>query len=392
MTVAKNIKQFRQSNKMTQDQLAEKIHTTRQTISNYETGKSEPDIQTLELLAEALNCEVTELIYGKKKDIDNTFVKYSIVQIIITIILYFTLRLFAMNYEAFFILSSPYETVNQQAFYLIITPIFAFYISIYIGRLIRVATHKITNDIFDKVISITCLLIPIIYTIVSIIYLCITTNTWIQTENVSDFYANLTYWTYTNQLIAMSCLYLLFIILGIGEGFTYPKKVSYKKGWIPVIVTCVITCACLFMSYAPIATLRVRNDSYAVYSTQMSNYKIIEYTCKDGEWYETYNTTETNHGYSNREYIQLHYAYKDNQLYVNSDMTFAYHIERSNVNDISMNWKSFVWISNNESLLAVNDIDYINKSIEDIQNNPKDGLKYITIQYDEFKNSVNYKD
>lgn len=64
--VAKNLKKIRVSAKMTQEELAEKLFVTRQTISNWETGKSQPDVQTLTSLSEVLNVEVTELIYGRK--------------------------------------------------------------------------------------------------------------------------------------------------------------------------------------------------------------------------------------------------------------------------------------------------------------------------------------
>lgn len=38
------------------------MHTTRQTISNYETGRSRPDVETLQRLADALGIELTELL------------------------------------------------------------------------------------------------------------------------------------------------------------------------------------------------------------------------------------------------------------------------------------------------------------------------------------------
>lgn len=54
---------------MKQEDLAEKINVTRQTISNYENGKSQPDIETLTMLAEALGTDINEIIYGVKKEV-----------------------------------------------------------------------------------------------------------------------------------------------------------------------------------------------------------------------------------------------------------------------------------------------------------------------------------
>ena len=62
--VGKNLKQLRQREKLTQDALAERLHVTRQAVSSWETGKTQPDIETLTALAEALHADVRELIYG----------------------------------------------------------------------------------------------------------------------------------------------------------------------------------------------------------------------------------------------------------------------------------------------------------------------------------------
>ncbi|MBR5537483.1 MAG: helix-turn-helix transcriptional regulator [Clostridia bacterium] len=65
--ISKNIRQQRVQKHLTQDDLAERIHTTRQTVSNYETGRSRPDLDTLMLLAEVLECDTESLLYGKAR-------------------------------------------------------------------------------------------------------------------------------------------------------------------------------------------------------------------------------------------------------------------------------------------------------------------------------------
>ncbi len=62
--VSKNIKQIRQKNNMTQEELAEALFVTRQTISNYETGKSNPDIDTIIKIAELFKVDANTVIYG----------------------------------------------------------------------------------------------------------------------------------------------------------------------------------------------------------------------------------------------------------------------------------------------------------------------------------------
>ena len=63
-SVGKHIRQLRTARHLTQEQLAEQLFVTRQTISAWETGKAQPDLETLEQIAAALGAEVTEVIYG----------------------------------------------------------------------------------------------------------------------------------------------------------------------------------------------------------------------------------------------------------------------------------------------------------------------------------------
>lgn len=65
--VSNNIKKLRQERKMSQEQLAEQLHVTRQAVSNWETGKTQPDIDTLDRLATVFDVSVERVIYGKAK-------------------------------------------------------------------------------------------------------------------------------------------------------------------------------------------------------------------------------------------------------------------------------------------------------------------------------------
>lgn len=62
--ISKNIKQLRIQKGITQDELAEMLFVTRQTVSNYETGKSRPDVDMLINIAAALDTDVNTVIYG----------------------------------------------------------------------------------------------------------------------------------------------------------------------------------------------------------------------------------------------------------------------------------------------------------------------------------------
>ena len=74
--IGNNIKYFRKESGMTQDELAEELNVTRQALSNWERGKTEPDIETLTKIAEILDVSVEELIYGEEREEEhNTVVR-----------------------------------------------------------------------------------------------------------------------------------------------------------------------------------------------------------------------------------------------------------------------------------------------------------------------------
>ena len=60
------INELRKENKMTQMELAGKIHVTDKAVSRWERGIGFPDVQLLSSLAEALHISVAELISCKK--------------------------------------------------------------------------------------------------------------------------------------------------------------------------------------------------------------------------------------------------------------------------------------------------------------------------------------
>lgn len=82
--VGKNIKKLRTGLNMTQEELAEKISVTRQAVSNWETEKTQPDIETLERISEVLGVTIEELIYGKQKSSQGTLEKGKDVMVNVT--------------------------------------------------------------------------------------------------------------------------------------------------------------------------------------------------------------------------------------------------------------------------------------------------------------------
>lgn len=65
--VSKNIKKVRTAKKLTQDDVAKNLFVTRQTVSSWESGRTQPDIEMLCKLSEFFCVPVEDLIYGEKR-------------------------------------------------------------------------------------------------------------------------------------------------------------------------------------------------------------------------------------------------------------------------------------------------------------------------------------
>ena len=75
MTLGEKIYKLRTKRSMTQEQLAEKIGVSRQSVSKWETDSAIPDIEKLKLLAEIFEVSITELLGMNAKKIQNVKMK-----------------------------------------------------------------------------------------------------------------------------------------------------------------------------------------------------------------------------------------------------------------------------------------------------------------------------
>jgi len=64
MELQTQIKKYRNELSLSQDELAEKIFVSRQSISNWENGKTYPDIRSLLLLSEVFGVSLDQLVKG----------------------------------------------------------------------------------------------------------------------------------------------------------------------------------------------------------------------------------------------------------------------------------------------------------------------------------------
>ena len=62
--IGKNIRDLRQQKHLTQEELAERLFVTRQTVSNYENGRTRPDVDQILRLAEIFDTDANAVLYG----------------------------------------------------------------------------------------------------------------------------------------------------------------------------------------------------------------------------------------------------------------------------------------------------------------------------------------
>lgn len=75
MELGTHIKQYRKELGISQDELAERIFVSRQSISNWENNKTYPDIHTLLLLSDVFSVSLDELIKGDVEEMKQEIVE-----------------------------------------------------------------------------------------------------------------------------------------------------------------------------------------------------------------------------------------------------------------------------------------------------------------------------
>ncbi|QKG84895.1 helix-turn-helix transcriptional regulator [Kroppenstedtia pulmonis] len=92
MNLSKQIKYFRKRDNMSQEELAEKIYVSRQSISNWENERSYPDIHNLLKMSVLFNVTLDDLVKGDVKIMKeelqkSTFFKWTYIMVALMIIL-----------------------------------------------------------------------------------------------------------------------------------------------------------------------------------------------------------------------------------------------------------------------------------------------------------------
>ena len=68
MTINQNLRDLRQLSGMTQEEVANRVGLTRQVISGYESGRTQPDLDMLEKLAALYGTDISGILYGRSAE------------------------------------------------------------------------------------------------------------------------------------------------------------------------------------------------------------------------------------------------------------------------------------------------------------------------------------
>ncbi|MBE6149782.1 MAG: helix-turn-helix domain-containing protein [Firmicutes bacterium] len=71
MKFGENLKRIRKNKKMSQEQLAEKVNVSRQSVSKWENGEAYPEMNNILELCKIFNCKINELVHADMSDISS---------------------------------------------------------------------------------------------------------------------------------------------------------------------------------------------------------------------------------------------------------------------------------------------------------------------------------
>lgn len=112
MELGKRIAEIRKDHNLTQEGLAEICSVTRQTISNWENGKSYPDLETLVLISDTFDVSLDAMLKGDRKMVSEITKeqkqgRYSTIKMVVVIVI-----AIAIIPVIFFILDRTYTTLK----------------------------------------------------------------------------------------------------------------------------------------------------------------------------------------------------------------------------------------------------------------------------------------
>ncbi|MBQ3547403.1 MAG: helix-turn-helix transcriptional regulator [Clostridia bacterium] len=179
-SIGKNIKQIRIKNNMTQEELAAALFVTRQTISNYETGKSNPDIDTIIKIAELFEVDANTVIYGLPLDAhqkrNRSWAISTGIFLVVLFIADFLLHTFFEQYNDYYLFPPPVNILKFSLF-----PLTFFVCGFYAMHIIGLFTPiKPFNNLAAKITRIIVFIIILVFAVGTLYYAAFSICTFLE--------------------------------------------------------------------------------------------------------------------------------------------------------------------------------------------------------------------
>ena len=277
-SVGENIKNIRKKNNITQEELAEKLNVTRQAVSNWENGKTEPDIKTLSSIAAIFETSTDRLINYTPKE-KETFIKINPRLLLSTTLL-------ALSIVSILVILSLEPIIATQEVPLVSIPLFLnrtfksfCSISFIYGALLFISMFKniiIKNAKTKKTLLIIGSIGLGTFIITSIFFIAYT----ITSDNLFYTYPNLFYlrspkfiqiifqiFEFLSENIILNTLFSFMFFLGLNK---YPKIEKFDRSDIKTITYC----AFLVFSIASLLSFEIISPSLKAYVSSCYDYSV----------------------------------------------------------------------------------------------------------------------
>ncbi len=99
-SIAKNIKMIRKEKGWTQQQMADFLFVTRQTVSNWENGRALPDLETIEQICKKLDIDSQYLLYGRLNEKNYRKLNSVTVTLVMTALMFLFMAMEKISYSA----------------------------------------------------------------------------------------------------------------------------------------------------------------------------------------------------------------------------------------------------------------------------------------------------
>ena len=173
MSLGERLLELRKSKHLSQEEVADKLNVSRQTISKWETDSSTPDFDKIIPICELFEISTDELLTGKKEDVEEKVNTYSMSEeekshkriggIVFSIFLYFIALAWIMTSVA----ALKFDPVISSAIFLLICGVATCVIIYSCIVYKKEKTEEEENPIIKKIDEIVSIITLVVYLLVS---------------------------------------------------------------------------------------------------------------------------------------------------------------------------------------------------------------------------------